>query len=90
MRNLSNILLLYLFLSYSGWAQASDQKPDKTLLRLCAVEIIATNFQSQDSIHSIAIQIKPSIYRFNLMEILAYQFLSLAFIVSLFHLNKNQ
>lgn len=90
MRLLTSVFLLCLFLSVPTIANTSAQERHQSLLRFSSFEITATNFKQYKSNAVINIQLNHSTYRATLAEIFAYQFLSLAFVMSLFYLNTNQ
>ena len=90
MRLLTSVFLLCLFLSVPTIANTSAQERHQSLLRFSSFEITATNLKQYKPNAAIAIQLNHSTYRATLAEIFAYQFLSLAFVVSLFYLNTQQ
>jgi hypothetical protein len=90
MRLLTSVFLLCLFLSIPISTNASTPERRQSLLQFSSFEITATNFKQYKSNAVINIQLNHSTYRATLAEIFAYQFLSLAFVMSLFYLNTNQ
>ena len=89
MRLLTSVFLLCLFLSIPTLANTSPPERRQSLLHFSSFEITATNLKQHKPNAAIAIQLNHFIYRTTLAEILAYQFLSLAFAISLFYLYTN-
>ncbi len=90
MRILMSVFLLCLFLSVPTIANTSAPERHQSLLRFSSFEITAINLKQYKPNAAIAIQLNHSTYRATLAEIFAYQFLSLAFVLSLFYINTNQ
>lgn len=90
MRLLTSIFLLCLFLSIPISANTSAPERHQSLLQFSSFEITATHLKQYKSNIVINIQLNHFTYRTTLVEILIYQFLSLAFVVNLFYLNTQQ
>jgi hypothetical protein len=90
MRLLTSIFLLCLLLSVPTIANTSAPERHQSLLRFSSFDITATNLKQYKPNTAITIQFNHFIYRTTLAEILTYQLLSLAFIVSLFYLHSDQ
>lgn len=90
MRLLTSVFLLCLFLSNPTRANPSAPERYQSLLRFASFETTATNLKQYKPNAAITIQLNHFIYRITLAEILAYQLLSLAFVVNLFYLNTQQ
>lgn len=90
MRLLTIVFLLCLFLSIPISANASTPERRQSPLPFSSFEITATHLKQYKSNVVINIQLNHFTYRTTLAEMLVCQFLSLAFVVSLFYLNTNQ
>lgn len=90
MRLLMSVFLLCLFLSIPISANTSTPERHQSLLQFSPFEITATHLKQYKPNTAISIQFNYFIYRTTLAEMLVCQFLSLAFVMSLFYLNTNQ
>lgn len=89
MRLLTSVFLLYLFLSIPTSANASAPERHQLALGFSSFETITKNLKQTKPNAPITIQLNYSTCWRALAEILAYQILSLAFVVSLFYLHTN-
>ena len=90
MRLVTSIFLLCFFLAIPASANVAAPERHQSLLRFPSFQITTTNLQERKHNALITFQINHDLYRVTLAETLAYQFLSLAFVVSLFYLYTHQ
>ncbi len=90
MRLPTSVFLLCLFFSIPTSANTSAPERHQSLLQFSSFDITATNLKQYKPNTAITIQFNHFIYRTTLVEILACQLLSLAFVVNLFYLNTQQ
>ncbi len=90
MRLLTSVFLLCLFLSIPTSANTSASERHQSPLQFSSFEFTAINIKQYKPTAAISIRFNRFIYRTTLAEILVFQLLSLAFVMSLFYLNTNQ
>ncbi len=89
MRLIAIIFLLCLCMPLTVHANALAPKTQQLSFKPDSFEIVITGLKPNEQKFGIKIQFKQFNCRFSLSEILIYQFLSLALIVSFFHLTIN-
>lgn len=89
MRLLTSVFLLCVFLFIPISANTSAPEPHKSTQEFLSFETITTKLKQNKLNAPITIPLNDSAYWKALAEILAYQLLSLAFVVSIFYLHTN-